>query len=104
MATHSSVLTWRIPGTGEPGWAAVYGVTQSRTRLKRLSSSSSSKLTIMKWTNDFKRFLQETKLRSEENTPIMPAQVSSKNMAELMIIFLITRGFPQPNYKVKVMI
>ena len=26
MATHSSVLTWRIPGTGEPGWAAVYGV------------------------------------------------------------------------------
>ena len=31
MATHSSVLAWRIPGTG---WAAVYGVTQSRTRLK----------------------------------------------------------------------
>ena len=26
-------------------WAAVYGVTQSRTRLKRLSSSSSSNLT-----------------------------------------------------------
>ena len=83
MATHSSVLAWRIPGTGEPGWlpsigshrvghdlacyiygegngtplqysclenpmdggawwAAVYGVTQSWTRLKRLSSSSSS--------------------------------------------------------------
>ena len=85
MATHSSVLAWRIPGMGEPGglqsmglrradtteqlhfhcslscigegngnppqcsclenprdsgawWAAVYGVTQSRTRLKRLSS------------------------------------------------------------------
>ena len=33
MATHSSVLAWRIPGTGEPG-ATVYGVTQSRTRLK----------------------------------------------------------------------
>ena len=34
MATHSSVLAWRIPGTGEPGidgWAAVYRVTQSRT-------------------------------------------------------------------------
>ena len=92
MATHSSVLAWRIPGTGEPGrllsmglhrvghdwsdlaaaeaavsnngegngnplqcscldnpkdggawWAAVvYGVAQSWTRLKRLSSSSSS--------------------------------------------------------------
>ena len=43
MATHSSVLAWRIPGTGEPWWAAVYGVAQSQTRLKRLSSSSSSK-------------------------------------------------------------
>ena len=32
MATHSSVLAWRIPGTGEPGGLpAVYGVTQSRT-------------------------------------------------------------------------
>ena len=41
MAIHSSVLAWRIPGTGA-WWAAVYGVTQSRTRLKWLSSSSSS--------------------------------------------------------------
>ena len=37
MATHSSVLAWRIPRTEE---AAVYGFTQSRTRLKWLSSSS----------------------------------------------------------------
>ena len=41
MATHSSVLSWRIPGTGGAWWAAVYGVAQSRTQLKRLSSSSS---------------------------------------------------------------
>ena len=34
MATHSSVLAWRIPGTGWASWAAVYGVVQSRTRLK----------------------------------------------------------------------
>ena len=34
MATHSSVLAWRIPGTGEPWWAAVYGVAESWTRLK----------------------------------------------------------------------
>ena len=44
MATHSSVLALRIPGTGGAWWAAVYGVTQSRTRLKQLSSSSSSSL------------------------------------------------------------
>ena len=43
MATHSSVLAWRIPGTGA-SWAAVYGVAQSRTQLKRLSSSSSSRV------------------------------------------------------------
>ena len=42
MATHSSVLAWRIPGMGGAWWAAVYGVAQSQTRLKRLSSSSSA--------------------------------------------------------------
>ena len=43
MATHSSVLAWRIPGGFSRGacWAAVYVVAQSRTRLKRPSSSSS---------------------------------------------------------------
>ena len=37
----ANACAWRIPGPGA-GWAAVYGVAQSRTRLKRLSSSSSS--------------------------------------------------------------
>ena len=41
MATHSSVLAWRIPGDGGAWWAAICGVAQSRTRLKRLSSSNS---------------------------------------------------------------
>ena len=40
-ANHSSVLAWRIPGTGEPRRLPSMG-SQSRTRLKRLSSSSSS--------------------------------------------------------------
>ena len=40
MATHSSVLAWRIPGMEEPGGLPSMGA-QSRTRLKRLSSSSS---------------------------------------------------------------
>ena len=39
MATHSSVLAWRIPGMGEPG-GLLSMVAQSWTRLKRLSSSS----------------------------------------------------------------
>ena len=36
------VLAWRIPGTGEPDGLQSLGVAQSRTRLKRLSSSSSN--------------------------------------------------------------
>ena len=49
MATHSSVLAWRIPGTGDPGGLPSMGsVAQSRTRLKRLSSSSSNETTIQK--------------------------------------------------------
>jgi len=35
---HSSTLAWRIPGIGEPG--GLYGVAQSQTQLKWLSSSS----------------------------------------------------------------
>ena len=31
MATHSSVLAWRIPGTGEPGGLPSMGVAQSQT-------------------------------------------------------------------------
>ena len=44
-ATHSSVLAWRIPGTGEPGGLPSMAA-QSQTRLKRLSSSI---LIDMKW-------------------------------------------------------
>ena len=36
MATHSSILAWRIPWTEEPG-GLVHGVEKSWTRLKQLS-------------------------------------------------------------------
>ena len=29
MATHSSVLAWGIPGTGEPGGCRLWGLTES---------------------------------------------------------------------------
>ena len=31
LATHSSILAWKIPWTEEPGGAAVQGVAESRT-------------------------------------------------------------------------
>ena len=37
MATHSSILTWRIPWTEKPGGLTVHSVTQSWTQLKQLS-------------------------------------------------------------------
>ena len=42
MATHSSVLAWRIPGKGEPGGLPSVGVTQSRLSSSSSSSSSSN--------------------------------------------------------------
>ena len=42
MATHSSVLAWRIPGTEEPSGLPSMGSHRVGQRLKRLSSSSSS--------------------------------------------------------------
>ena len=38
MATHSSILAWRIPCTEEPGGLQSMG-SQSQTQLKRLNSS-----------------------------------------------------------------
>ena len=33
MATHSSILAWRIPWTKEPGGLLVHGVTKSYAQL-----------------------------------------------------------------------
>ena len=33
LATHSSILDWRIPWTEEPWWATVHRVAKSQTRL-----------------------------------------------------------------------
>ena len=45
------------PRDGRAWWAAIYGVAQSRTRLKRLSSSSSSML--LKFITDTKTFINK---------------------------------------------
>ena len=41
MATHSSILAWRLPRTGEPGrLQSVHRVAKSQVKLKRLSTHS----------------------------------------------------------------
>ena len=47
MAPHSQCSCLENPRDGGAWWAAVYGVAQSQTRLKRLSSSSSSLLNVL---------------------------------------------------------
>ena len=44
------------PRDGGAWWAAVYGVAQSRTRLKRLSRSSSMQLNTIKTNNPIKKW------------------------------------------------
>ena len=41
-------ITLENPRDGGAWWAAIYGVAQTRTQLKRLSSSSSSSITLRK--------------------------------------------------------
>ena len=46
MATHSQCSRLENPRDGGAWWAAICGVAQSQTRLKRLSSSSSSSIHV----------------------------------------------------------
>ena len=85
MATHSSVLGWRIPGTGEPGGLPIYGVAQSRTRLKRLSSSSSSS-----------RYADDTTLTTESKEELKSLLMKVKEDSE-------KSGLKLNNQKMKIM-
>ena len=77
MTIHSSVLAWRIPGTEEPSGlpsmgshrAAIYGVTLSRTRLKRLSSSSSEHLSYKIAITFRLRYNSKVKVKVSQSCP-----------------------------------
>ena len=40
LATHPSILAWRIPMDRGVWWATVHGVTKSRTQTERLSTAA----------------------------------------------------------------
>ena len=60
MAIHSSVLAWRIQWTEEPDGLPSMGIAESRTRLKRLSSSSSTHAYIIYMLKDYTTVLCNT--------------------------------------------
>ena len=42
LATHSSILAWKIPQTEEPGGATVHGVAKSQTQLSDFTNPPST--------------------------------------------------------------
>ena len=47
MATHSRILTWGIPVDGGAWWAAVHGVTKSRTRLSNYAHTAQKRIALL---------------------------------------------------------
>ena len=75
MVNHSSVLAWRIPGTGEPGGLPSMG-SHSWTRLKRLSSSSSSSSRALLCCWDGHIFFHQFLVVPECPTPLLGRDLS----------------------------
>ena len=47
MATHPSILVWRIPRTEEPGGLQSMGLQKSQIRLKRLSMHTHTPMMLL---------------------------------------------------------
>ena len=101
MATHSSVLAWRIPGTAEPGglpYVGSRGIAQSRTPLKRLSSSRSGQISKSDWSTTLV-LAYRTRLQPEE----WKLKINLRwNLESFTNIFsLVIKGEKQKNKKQK---
>ena len=67
MATHSSILAWRIPTDRGAWWAPFHGVTKSRTRLSEFHFTS------LPW-----KHLLPFPLQGRPNFLLCPAALSSQ--------------------------
>ena len=112
MATHSSILAWRIPGTEEPSGllsmgshrAAIYGVTLSRTRLKRLSSSSSEHLSYKIAITFRLRYNSKVKVKVSQSCPTLCNPMDCIVQARILewVAFPFFRGSSQPRDQTQV--
>ena len=89
------------PRDGEAWWAAIYGVAQSRTRLKRLSSSSSSFVLCDFYHNkNFLKYINPT-LKSVFSSIFVLGEYAHKTSWYLLYLtvlyFLHARSFPRPS-------
>ena len=58
MATHSSVIAWRIPGTGEPGGLSSMGLHRVRHDWSDLAATAAYSIILIKWQMLFKNMAQ----------------------------------------------
>ena len=68
MATHSSILAWRIPTDRETWRATVHGVAKSQTQLKRLSTQHTQ--TAYSLNDHFFKPLTKFRLLFNRSTPV----------------------------------
>ena len=79
MATHSSVLAWRIPGTGEPGGLPSWGRTELDTTEAMQQQQQQQYIYTMDYYSAIKRnkILSFTEMRMDLQTFIQ-SEVSQK--------------------------
>ena len=67
MATHSSVLAWRIPGTGEPGGCRLWGRTElemtEATQQQQQLKENHTKISYLGQTKKYKKTHNKTKTK-----------------------------------------
>ena len=68
MATHSSVLAWRIPGTGEPGGLPSTGSYRVRHDLSDLAAAAAAALMTTELTGSYSSLLLPSILREYPTT------------------------------------
>ena len=102
IATHSSILAWRIPVDRGTWWAAVHGVAQSRTWLKRLSrlhalgKEMATQSSILAWRipgTEEPGGLPSMGLHRVEHNWSELAAAAAESVATLQLIFLISFVF-----------
>ena len=79
MATHSGVLAWRIPGTGEPGGLPSIGL-HSQTRLKRPTT------TYIHTDHNFLYILPDIKLTETIKSSLFQCNLLFINMSQIKMI------------------
>ena len=94
MATHSSVLAWRIPGTEEPGGLPSMG-SQSRTWLKWLQQQQQQQQHIVEGQSDTHTLGNEETIKNSVRNPCWPHS-SPWNIIRLGSGFSFTPHLPTP--------